>query len=272
LYLCTIFGKNLLTSIIFITFAKNLNAMNRIFVFLTATILCAGMVVGCSPKSNKPLRAGTVVRDTLNGTPCCVYLPNEVPSTKYPVLYLQHGMYGNEDDWTRQGRLVEIMDSLRQAGEVKEMVVIMPDNCPGRPVYEEEKENAMNGAWEANFASFMAEAESRYRISSDPSQRAVAGLSMGGYHTKQVTQTLPGQFGFIGLFSALVTPPHSMEGNEETLYWIAIGQEDFLFDTIQSYRHWLDANHYEYTYYQSAGGHVWENWQDYICRFLQKLF
>ena len=127
-----IWGKNLLTSIIFITFAKNFNAMNRIFVFLTATILCAGILSSCSPKSAEPLRAGTVIRDTIQGTPCCVYLPQNyearVAKNKevFPVLYLQHGMYGIEDDWTTQGRLVEIMDSLLQSGEVKEMVVIMP--------------------------------------------------------------------------------------------------------------------------------------------------
>ena len=169
MYLCTILGKNLLTSIIFITFAKNFNAMNRIFVFLTATILCAGMVVGCSPKSNKPLHAGIVIRDTIQGTPCCVYLPQNYEARVaknqevFPVLYLQHGMYGIEDDWTTQGRLVEIMDSLLQSGEAKEMVVIMPDNCPHRPTADEERANAMSGEWEGHFPEFMAESEAKYR-------------------------------------------------------------------------------------------------------------
>lgn len=246
---------------------------------LLVSLLAVCLLAGCGKKvADSPSLVGTVGRDTLTGVPCCVYLPYgyagrvEADHAVFPVLYLQHGMFGNENDWPEQGRLLAIMDSLLQRGLVREMVVIMPDNCPGRPTYEQEKDDAMNGAWEANFAAFMAEAESKYSISHEPSQRAIAGLSMGGYHTKRVTQTLPGQFGYIGLFSALVTPPHCMEGNEQALYWIAIGNEDFLYDTVQSYRRWLDTNHYEYTYYESAGGHVWPNWQDYICRFMQKLF
>jgi len=287
-----ILGKNLLTSIIFITFAENLNAMNRIFVFFTATILCAGMVAGCSPKSAEPLRAGTVIRDTIQGTPCCVYLPasycnvqrDNVPCTKFPVLYLQHGMYGIEDDWTTQGRLVEIMDSLLQSGEVKEMVVIMPDNCPHRPTSDEERANAMSGEWESHFAAFMAESEAKYSISQDPSLRAIAGLSMGGFHTMHISHFLHGEFAYIGLFSPAIRPTasHLVYDNwenevrtllaDEPLYWIGIGKEDFLYEYVAEYRRWLEANHLEYTYYESAGGHTWDNWQDYICRFLKKLF
>ena len=253
-----------------------------------AAILTAGIFFGCTPKSAEPLRAGTVVRDTINGTPCCVYLPDNVQRdnacTKFPVLYLQHGMYGNEDDWTKQGRLVEIMDSLLQAGEVKEMVVIMPDNCPARPTSEEERANAMNGEWIRQFPQFMAEAEAKYPISSEPSRRAIAGLSMGGFHTLHIGHHLHGQFAYVGLFSAAIRPvePNPIYDNWEyeireqmettTLYWIGIGREDFLYDFNADYRRWLEANHLEYTYYESAGGHTWDNWQDYLTRFLPKIF
>ena len=258
--------------------------------YLAAIVLLA---VGCqkSAVSHQP-SAGTVVRDTINGTPCCVYLPesycnvqrDNVQCTKFPVLYLQHGMYGNEDDWTEQGRLVEIMDSLLQAGEVKEMVVIMPDNCPARPTSEEERANAMNGEWIRQFPAFMAEAEAKYPISCDPSRRAIAGLSMGGFHTLHVSHHLHGQFAYVGLFSAAIRPvePVAVYDNWEeevrqqmestTLYWIGIGREDFLYGFNEEYRRWLEANHLEYTYYESAGGHTWDNWQNYLCRFLKKLY
>jgi len=262
------------------------------FLYIAAAFLTAGLFTSCSPKGAEPLHAGTVVRDTLNGTPCCVYLPesyrkvpsNQVPSTKYPVLYLQHGMYGNEDDWTKQGRLVEIMDSLLQAGEVKEMVVIMPDNCPARPTSDEEKANAMTGEWERLFPQFMAEAEAKYPISSEPSERAIAGLSMGGFHTMHVSHHLHGQFAYVGLFSAAILPldPNPIydhweeevkeQMNTTKLYWIGIGKDDFLYSFNEEYRRWLEANHLEYTHYESAGGHTWDNWQDYLCRFLPKIF
>ncbi len=257
------------------------------FYFIAAVLIAAAVLSGCSPQNETPLHAGSVVRDTINGTPCCVYLPasisnNQSPIT-YPVLYLHHGMYGNENDWTEQGRLVEIMDSLLQAGEVKEMVVIMPDNCPHRPTSEEERANAMNGDWIRRFPAFMADAESKYPISNAPAQRAIAGLSMGGFHTMHVSHHLHGQFACVGLFSAAIRPvePDPVYDNWEneirqqmettTLYWIGIGKEDFLYGFNEDYRRWLEANHLEYTYYESAGGHTWDNWQDYLCRFLKKL-
>jgi len=242
-------------------------------------IIAVILLVSCGKKADETgVSVGSVVRDTIQGVPCCVYLPNAYAERVqsgvevFPVLYLQHGMFGCEDDWTTQGNLLHWMDSLLQCGAVKEMVIIMPDNCPHRPTYEEERANAMDGHWEGGFAQFMAETESRYHVSNQPAQRAIAGLSMGGYHTRQVSQHLPGQFGYIALFSALVTPPYSLEGNEKALYWIGMGKEDFLYEQLQPYRQWLEANHYEYTYYESPGGHTWPNWQDYLCRFLPKLF
>lgn len=263
----------------------------RHFFYMAAVICAAGILSSCSPKSAEPLSAGTVIRDTIQGTPCCVYLPASYELSavshqlsEYPVLYLQHGMYGIEDDWTTQGRLVEIMDSLLQSGEVKEMVVIMPDNCPHRPTSDEERTNAMSGEWESHFAEFMAESEAKYRISQDPSLRAIAGLSMGGFHTMHISHYLHGEFAYIGLFSPAIRPTasHLVYDNwenevrtllaDEPLYWIGIGKEDFLYENVSEYRRWLEANHLEYTYYESAGGHTWDNWQDYICRFLKKLY
>lgn len=77
----------------------------------------------------------------------------------------------------------------------------MPDNCPHRDTYEEEKDNATTGEWENHFAEFMAEAEKKYSISSNPAERAIAGLSMGGYHTMRVSHVLAGQFAYVGMFS-----------------------------------------------------------------------
>lgn len=237
-------------------------------------LLCSLFVLllaACTAPQNYN-RVGTVVADTIAGVPCCVYLPYQYAErvqrdhTVFPVLYLQHGMYGNENDWPTQGRLLPILDSLLQRGEIIEQVIIMPDNCPGRPTWEEEKDNATNGRWEGNFAAFMAECESRYSISRESEHRAIAGLSMGGYHTMMVSSVLDGQFRYVGMFSA-ATFQHRMP-SPPALLWIAIGRDDFLYDSLQDYRRWLDLNHREYTYYESTGGHTWPNWQDYLIRFL----
>ena len=233
---------------------------------------CLSVWAETMEREQSSLVAGSAVRDTLMGVPCRVYLPAQYEqrvAERFPVLYLHHGMYGNENDWIEQGALIPIMDSLLRKGTIKEWVVIMPDNCPSRPTFEEEKANATTGEWENNFARFMDEAEHRYRISHDPSERAVAGLSMGGYHAMRVSSVLKGQFAYVGMFSP-ATFVHNAPENYK-LFWIGIGKDDFLYDSLQEYRRWLDAKGVEYTYYETEGGHEWPNWQDYICRFLQLI-
>ena len=263
--------------------------MKKLSIFLTALSLVGIALVGCGKKSPVTRQVGSVERDTILGVPCCVYLPyayaeRAAAQEVFPVLYLHHGMFGNENDWPTQGNLIAIMDSLLQRDLVKEMVVIMPDNCPGKPTYEEERANGMSGNWEASFPDFMAETEGRYSVSDQPSQRAIAGLSMGGFHTMHVSHHLHGQFDYIGLFSAVILPPELvgpyMNWESETreaiesasVYWIGMGREDFLFDQLQDFRRWLDKNHLAYSYYQSEGGHEWPNWQDYLGRFLPLCF
>ena len=284
-------------------------------------VLCVSMLMlaGCTKGTNE-CKVGTIERDTLLGVPCRVYLPESYEKAKdvrYPVLYLQHGMYGSEDDWTEQGHLLHWMDSLLQERAVKEMVIIMPDNFlgsvppaerevlmsapeitpEGEPIdtskgsahwrkltAEQERGYEMSGYWESHFAEFMSEAETKYRISNFPSERALAGLSMGGFHSMHVSHYLHGKFGYIGLFSPAIRPTVSHEVydnwedevraamSSEPLYWIGIGNEDFLYEYVKEYRRWLEENHLEYTYYESAGGHTWPNWEDYLCRYLKKLF
>jgi enterochelin esterase family protein len=298
--------------------------MRKISFIAIVGLVTAIMLSSCTQQSTNTTPAvGTIVRDTLLGVPCCVYLPSNYAERVqkaqeiFPVLYLQHGMYGSEDDWTVQGNLLYWMDSLLQCGAVKEMVVVMPDNFlgsmppaerqalidapnitpQGEPfdtekgaahwrkfTREQERGYEMSGYWEKNFPLFMEAVEQRYSVSNLPAQRAIAGLSMGGFHTMHVSHYLHGQFGYIGLFSALVVSPNHSEvydnWQEEVrlmmdshpLYWIGMGKEDFLYDQLQDYRKWLEQNNIEYTYYESQGGHTWPNWQDYICRFMQKLF
>ena len=242
--------------------------------YLSAALL---VLASCSrqPSSSvECLEAGSICRDTILDVPCRVYLPAHYAQRAkahevFPVLYLQHGMYGDENDWAEKGALLAIMDSLLHRGEIQEMVVVMPDNCPHRPTSEEEKMNATNGEWEKQFAAFMAQTESKYSVSNEPAQRAIAGLSMGGYHTLRVATHLDGQFAYVGLFSP-ATFIHEIP-TQYQVFWLGIGRDDFLYEMVHGYRHWLNEQHAEYTYYESTGGHDWPNWQDYICRFLKKL-
>lgn len=282
---------------------------------------------------------GTLHRDTILGVPCQVYLPSSYAdhvagkTSVFPCLYLHHGMFGCEDDWANH-RLIPIMDSLLKEEVVVEMVIIMPDNFLGsippaerrklmdapyvRPdgtpfserdghwrklTSEQERAYEQSGYWEEHFAEFIDAVERKYYVSPRSKNRAVAGLSMGGFHSFHLNHYLAGVFDYVGLFSPVILPRpeysqlynDSINGFAEQLpysspayahwmdemrgqatlppaFWIGMGREDRLHGQLTQFRRWLDANGYEYTYFESTGGHTWTNWQEYLQRFLRVCF
>jgi enterochelin esterase family protein len=60
--------------------------------------------------------------------------------------------------------------------------------------------------------------------------------------------------------------------NPPQLYWIACGVDDFLYEDNVIYRQYLDEKQYPYEYHESAGGHSWQNWMDYLTIFAQRIF
>ena len=127
--------------------------------------------------------------------------------------------------------------------------------------------------------------ESHYRTINDKAHRAIAGLSMGGFHSMHISALYPDCFDYVGLFSAAIysdnqngiyanfnanlnrqfqTPPQ--------LYWIGIGRSDFLYEDNTAYRKKLDKLGYHYEYTETGGGHIWRNWRIYLTTFAQRLF
>ncbi|MEJ2239823.1 MAG: alpha/beta hydrolase-fold protein, partial [Gemmatimonadales bacterium] len=122
--------------------------------------------------------------------------------------------------------------------------------------------------------------ESHYRVVANKENRAIAGLSMGGGHTIRTTNTNPGVFGYIGVFSAGVREPDETFGQQldalkesgVDLYWIGCGVDDFLHESAQALLATLDEHEFEHTYYESSGGHTWANWRIYLSVFAPQLF
>ena len=226
-----------------------------------------------------------------------VYTPTGYEDSRrsYPVLYLLHGMGGDEEAWLATGRLAEIMDNLIAAGKAEEMIVVMTNGCTchvAAPGYSHEgmwhpyMSGSMDGSFETLFPDIVEWVDDHYRTIARKDKRAIAGLSMGGFHSMQISKEQPEMFGYVGLFSAAIF--RGDEGVEiyadlETklerqfsegvkLYWIAIGRDDFLYDENVKFRALLDAEGYPYTYRESEGGHVWRNWRVYVAEFTQMLF
>ncbi|MBO5805641.1 MAG: esterase [Tidjanibacter sp.] len=214
---------------------------------------------------------------------------------RYPVLYLLHGMGGDEDAWSATGRVAEIMDNLIASGKAEAMIVVMTNGCTkhvAAPGYSHEgmwrpyMSGSMDGSFEAMFPSIVEWVDDHYRTKAKKAHRAIAGLSMGGFHSMQISKEYPAMFGYVGLFSAAIF--RGKEGIETyanteaklerqfaegvELYWIGIGKEDFLYDENVRYRELLDSEGYPYTYRESEGGHIWRNWRIYLGEYAQLLF
>jgi enterochelin esterase family protein len=148
----------------------------------------------------------------------------------------------------------------------------------------------MDGTYETNFMDIVRFVESNYRVKADKANRAIAGLSMGGFHSLHISRLNPNSFDYVGLYSAAILPrqqgaaplPAAYDKIDETLsvqkkngyklYWIACGKTDFLYKANQEFRERLDKLGMKYTYRESEGGHTWRNWRVYLSEFTPMLF
>ncbi len=217
---------------------------------------------------------------------------------RYPVLYLLHGSGGDETAWLHQGQAAQVLDNLIASGQAVPMIVVMPNGnvdeqaAPGAdqrglvtPTFAHKQ--WMEGSFESSFVDIMEYVDRHYRTDKRQSRRAIAGLSMGGYHSLYISANQPKDFGYVGLFSAAIRPMKGVEspiydnleqklavqfGQDLKLYWMAIGKDDFLYEPNRLYRELLDRGGHRYTYVESTGGHEWRNWRRYLAQFVPLLF
>lgn len=229
-----------------------------------------------------------------------VYTPAgyETSGKRYPVFYLLHGMGGDENAWSELGRATQILDNLIAQGKAEPMILVMTNGnasqeaAPGEsssgyvpPTFNLPK--TMEGSFETHFPEVVKFIDKNYRTLRNKRNRAIAGLSMGGFHSLHISKQYPDMFGYVGLFSAAIMPGkdaaspiyQDMEkklavqfAGKPSLYWIAIGKTDFLYKSNVEYRKLLDEKGYPYEYYESEGGHIWRNWRIYLSEFVPKLF
>ena len=233
-----------------------------------------------------------------------VYTPAgyETSGKEYPVFYLLHGIGGDENAWSELGRAAQIMDNLIAQGKAEPMILVMTNGnisqeaCPGEtsqgfvaPTMMLPK--TMEGSFETAFPDVVNFIEKTYRVKKDKAHRAIAGLSMGGFHSLFISINNPDMFGYVGLFSAAVDQQQNGngEGHPEVyadrnqkidklfaknpnLFWIGIGKTDFLIKNNNDLRAYLDSKGHKYTYLETDGGHIWRNWRIYLSEFTPLLF
>lgn len=252
-----------------------------------------------------------------------VYTPAGYSTSKekLPVMYLLHGMGGDETAWLELGRTSQILDNLIAKGKCKPMIVVMTNGhvennaAPGidgpltlveagitdpaavpqratphlEPLASDPK--TRGGMFPESFPDVQKFIEKNFRVKKGADNTAICGLSMGGYHSFTISQLYPKNFGYIGLFSAAITMgdrqnTYDLLSNDKSykkrlsklfaakphLYWIGIGNTDFLYEQNKDYRRWLDDQGFPYEYRETSDGHIWRNWRIYLTEFAQKLF
>jgi enterochelin esterase family protein len=235
-----------------------------------------------------------------------VYTPPgyETGSAKYPVFYLLHGAGDSDDSWTSEGRANFILDNLIAGKKARPMIVVMPAGHTTRA-------NGIAAADEftRDFVSdIRPHIEKNYRVVANRANRAIAGLSMGGSQTLNIAIPDLDDFGYIGVFSSGLlnafgaggrgrgaatteAPPAAAPGaripwEEQNLVtlenaalkkglkllWFSTGKDDFLIETTRQTVDLLKRHGFTVTFQESAGGHTWINWRNYLIEFAPLLF
>lgn len=280
--------------------------VNRDIATLTSVLLVPGGVADDYFIKNVP--HGTVSKIWYNSKAAgfdrrlTVYTPagyETSPKVKYPVLYVLHGIGGDEDAWQQQGRACQILDNLIAAGKAKPMIVVFTngnisqqaaplENGDGYNVPTMALPKTMEGSFEAAFPEIVNFVDSRYRTIAKKQSRAICGLSMGGFHSLYISLNNPDMFNYVGLFSAAIgtgseKTPSSIYADfdkkvdtffakKPAYYFIGIGSTDFLYKANADYRQLLDSKGLKYEYMETDGGHIWRNWRKYLDHFVQQIF
>jgi enterochelin esterase-like enzyme len=209
--------------------------------------------------------------------------PGYSADKKYPVLYLLHGIGGDETEWQRFASVDSLLDNLIAAKNAEPMIVVIPN---GR-AQKDDSANAGMGAALA-FAVFERDLlddvipaiDSRFSTRTDREGRALAGLSMGGGQTLNFGLTHLDNFAWIGAFSSapntrppveLVPDPDST-GKQLKFFLLTCGNKDGLFRISKGMQTYLKEKNVSHIWHVDDRGHDPTHWAHSLHFFAQKVF
>lgn len=216
-----------------------------------------------------------------------IYTPPGYSATKkYPVLYLLHGIGGDEKEWFNGGQPQIILDNLYAENKLEPMIVVLPN---GRAMKDD---RAIGNIMEPNkvqaFAIFEKDLlndlipyiEKKYPVIKDREHRAIAGLSMGGGQSLNFGLGNLDKFAWVGGFSSApntkkpeeLMPNPADAKSKLKLLWISCGDKDGLVLFSQRTHDYMKANHVPHVYYVDHGYHDFKVWKNSLYMFSQMLF
>lgn len=205
---------------------------------------------------------------------------------KYPVLYLLHGIGGDEKEWLNGGKPQVILDNLYAENKITPMIVVMPN---GRAMKDDRATgNIFDSIKVKAFATFEQDLlndlipfiEEKFPVVKDRESRAIAGLSMGGGQSLNFGLGNLDKFAWVGGFSSapntkepeeLVPDPEAAK-NKLKLLWISCGDSDRLISFSQRTHDYLVQKNVPHIYYTEPGVHDFKVWKNGLYMFSQLLF
>lgn len=221
------------------------------------------------------------LRRTLIYTP-----PGFSKKKKYPVLYLLHGIGGDEKEWLNGGKPQVILDNLYAEGQIEPMIVVMPN---GRAMKDDRaKGNIFDSAKVAAFATFEKDLlndlipfiEKKYPVLTDREHRAIAGLSMGGGQSLNFGLGNLDKFAWVGGFSSApntktpqqLIPDPELAKSKLKLLFISCGDNDGLIGFSKRTHEYLFEKNVPHIYYIEPGVHDFKVWKNGLYMFSKFLF
>ena len=216
-----------------------------------------------------------------------VYLPpGYTPSRKYPVLYLLHGIGGDDTEWIRFVSPQNIFDNLLAKGRMVPMIVVFPngralpdDRAQGNPFTPRNVEGFAR--FQPDLLHYLIPAvQATYSTYTDRLHRALAGLSMGGGQTLDIGLSHLGTFAWLGAFSsapnteppAKLLPDPAAARRELKLLYLSSGNRDGLIRISQGVHRYLKAHQVPHVWNVDASGHDAHTWGDNLYHFVQRIF
>lgn len=210
--------------------------------------------------------------------------PGYTKDTTYPVLYLLHGIGGDEEEWRRGGAPDVILDNLHADKKLTPMIVVMPN---GRAQPNDRAEGNVfqhARAFEAFEADLLKDVipfvEKTYPVKKDRESRAVAGLSMGGGQALNFGLGNLDTFAWVGGFSSApnTRPPEKLVPKPDEaakklkLLWVSCGDKDGLINISQRTHAYLKEKNVPHVWHVGPGGHTFAVWKDDLYLFAQRIF
>ena len=210
--------------------------------------------------------------------------PGYSPRKKYPVLYLLHGIGGDEWEWLKNGSPEVILDNLIADKKMVPMIVVLPN---GRAELNDKPEGNIYAHFKA-FETFGDDLtkdlipfiDSHYSTKKDARNRALAGLSMGGGQSLNFGLTNLDTFAWVGGFSSapntkaasILMQNPADSAKKLKLLWISCGDKDGLIDISQKFHAYLKKNQVPHIWHLDSGGHNFPVWKNDLYWFAQRLF